>query len=187
MKKLLLTLLVFLGFNQGNSYAETMPEGTNAFSFSFESIDGSQMDLSQFKGKALLVVNTASLCGFTGQYEGLQSLWEKYKDQGLVVIGVPSNNFKGQEPGSDGEIKEFCETTFGIDFPMTTKVNVTGDDVHPFYVWANSQSGQAPTETNIMRVNDIMSARETANHMIDGYGDRARAFLQIQNGCDHRT
>ena len=144
MKKLLLTLLVFLGFNQGNSYAETMPEGTNAFSFSFESIDGSQMDLSQFKGKALLVVNTASLCGFTGQYEGLQSLWEKYKDQGLVVIGVPSNNFKGQEPGSDGEIKEFCETTFGIDFPMTTKVNVTGDDVHQFYVWANSQSGQAP-------------------------------------------
>ena len=144
MKKLILTLLVFLGFNQGNSYAEAYPDGTNAFSFSFESIDGSQMDLSQFKGKALLVVNTASLCGFTGQYEGLQSLWEEYKDKGLVVIGVPSNNFKGQEPGSDGEIKEFCETTFGIDFPMTTKVNVTGEDVHPFYVWANSQSGQAP-------------------------------------------
>jgi glutathione peroxidase len=71
-------------------------------------------------------------------------LWEEYKDKGLVVIGVPSNNFKGQEPGSDGEIKEFCETTFGIDFPMTSKVNVTGKDVHPFYVWANSQSGQEP-------------------------------------------
>jgi len=144
MKKLLLTLLMFLGFNQGNTLAATYPDGTSAFSFSFESIDGSQMDLSQYKGKALLVVNTASLCGFTGQYEGLQSLWEEYKDKGLVVIGVPSNNFKGQEPGSDGEIKEFCETTFGIDFPMTSKVNVTGKDVHPFYVWANSQSGQEP-------------------------------------------
>ena len=107
MKKLLLTLLMFLGFNQGNTLAATYPDGTSAFSFSFESIDGSQMDLSQYKGKALLVVNTASLCGFTGQYEGLQSLWEEYKDKGLVVIGVPSNNFKGQEPGSDGEIKEF--------------------------------------------------------------------------------
>jgi glutathione peroxidase len=144
MKKLLLSLLVFLGVSQGNSIAQNFPEGTNAFSFSFESIDGGQLNLSQYKGKALLVVNTASLCGFTGQYEGLQNLWEKYEEKGLIVIGVPSNNFKAQEPGSDDEIKEVCETTFGINFPMTTKVNVKGDDVHPFYVWANSQSGEEP-------------------------------------------
>ena len=143
MKKLILTILVFLGFNQGNSYAETFPAGTSAFSFSFESIDGTKMDLSQYKGKALLVVNTASLCGFTGQYEGLQSLWEEYKDKGLVVIGVPSNNFQGQEPGSDEEIKDFCETTFGIDFPITEKTNVIGKDAHPFYLWARKNYGKS--------------------------------------------
>ena len=115
MKKFLLTLLVFLGFNQSNVIADNT-SGTNAFSFSFESIEGGDLNLDQYKGKALLVVNTASLCGFTGQYEGLQKLWDSYKDKGLVVIGVPANNFKSQEPGNDGEIKEFCETTFGIDF-----------------------------------------------------------------------
>ena len=105
MKKFLLTLLVFFGFNQSNVIADNA-SNTNAFSFSFESIEGGDLNLDQYKGKALLVVNTASLCGFTGQYEGLQTLWDNYKDKGLVVIGVRANNFKSQEPGNDGEIKE---------------------------------------------------------------------------------
>ena len=133
MKKFLLTLLVFFGFNQSNVIADNA-SNTNAFSFSFESIEGGDLNLNQYRGKALLIVNTASLCGFTGQYEGLQTLWGNYKDKGLIVIGVPANNFSSQEPGNDGEIKEFCETTFGIDFPMTSKVSVKGDDAHPLYL-----------------------------------------------------
>ena len=105
----------------------------NAFSFNFESIEGNPMPLSEYQGKALLVVNTASQCGFTPQYEGLQNVWEEYKDKGLMVIGVPSNNFGSQEPGQEGEVKEFCETTFGINFPMTTKEDVKGENAHPFY------------------------------------------------------
>ena len=143
MKKFLLTLLVFFGFNQGNVIADNA-SNTNAFSFSFESIEGGDLNLNQYRGKALLIVNTASLCGFTGQYEGLQTLWENYKDKGLIVIGVPANNFSSQEPGNDGEIKEFCETTFGIDFPMTSKVSVKGDDAHPFYKWLVTQSAGTP-------------------------------------------
>ena len=143
MKKFLLTLLVFFGFNQGNVIADNA-SNTNAFSFSFESIEGGDLNLNQYRGKALLIVNTASLCGFTGQYEGLQTLWENYKDKGLIVIGVPANNFSSQEPGNDGEIKEFCETTFGIDFPMTSKVSVKGDDAHPFYKWLITQSAGTP-------------------------------------------
>ena len=105
-------LLIFIS-SEGNAMED------NAFSFKFESIEGNPMPLSDYEGKALLVVNTASQCGFTPQYEGLQSVWEEYKDQGLVVIGIPSNNFGSQEPGQEGEVKEFCETTFGINFPMT--------------------------------------------------------------------
>ena len=116
----------------------------NAFSFKFESIEGNPMPLSDYEGKALLVVNTASQCGFTPQYEGLQSVWEEYKDQGLVVIGIPSNNFGSQEPGQEGEVKEFCETTFGINFPMTSKEDVKGDTAHPFYKWLKSEYGKSP-------------------------------------------
>ena len=88
-----------------------------------------------------MVVNTASVCGFTGQYDGLQSLWESYKDKGLVVVGVPSNDFGRQEPGSKEEIKEFCEVNFNVNFPMTSKVVVKGDEAHPFYQWANNVAG----------------------------------------------
>ena len=116
----------------------------NAFSFNFESIEGNPMPLSEYQGKALLVVNTASQCGFTPQYEGLQSVWEEYKDKGLMVIGIPSNNFGSQEPGQEGEVKEFCETTFGINFPMTSKVDVKGENAHPFYKWLKAEYGKSP-------------------------------------------
>jgi glutathione peroxidase len=109
--------------------------------FSFTSIEGQPLSLSDYRGKAVLVVNTASRCGFTSQYAGLQGLWEKYRDKGLVVLGVPSNDFGAQEPGSEAEIKSFCEVNFDIDFPMTTKEVVSGDAAHPFYKWAGDELG----------------------------------------------
>lgn len=115
----------------------------SGFDFSFESIDGGALPLEQYRGRPVLVVNTASQCGFTPQYEGLQALWEKYRDRGLVVLGVPSNDFGGQEPGSIEEIKQFCEVSFGIDFPMTAKYPVTGADAHPFYRWIADTLGES--------------------------------------------
>lgn len=111
----------------------------NAHSFAFTAIDGSPLSLGDYKNKVVLVVNTASRCGFTPQYEGLQKLYDAYKDKGLVVLGVPANDFGGQEPGSNKEIKEFCAMNFGINFPMTEKAVVTGNEAHPFYKWAGTQ------------------------------------------------
>jgi glutathione peroxidase len=108
----------------------------NAHDFSFESIDGGPLPLAQYKGKAVLVVNTASFCGFTPQYEGLESIYKQYRGKGLVVLGVPANNFGGQEPGTNAEIKQFCESKYDVDFPLAAKVSVKGDDAHPFYKWA---------------------------------------------------
>lgn len=118
---------------------------TNAHSFSFTSIDGKPMPLSGFAGKAVLVVNTASACGLTPQYKGLEALWREYKGRGLVVLGVPCNDFGAQEPGTEGEIKTFCETSFGVDFPMTSKEHVLGAAAHPFYQWAAKELGEGGT------------------------------------------
>ncbi len=118
-------------------------QAVTAHDFAFPAIDGAEMQLSDYSGKVLLVVNTASQCGFTGQYDDLQQIWQQYRDQGLVVIGVPSNDFGGQEPGSNADIKDFCESNFAIDFPMTEKVVVSGDHAHPFYAWAKTQLGEA--------------------------------------------
>jgi glutathione peroxidase len=117
-----------------------------AYDFAFDRLEGGPMPLSQWRGKALLVVNTASLCGFTPQYAALERVWTRYRDRGLVVVGVPSNDFGGQEPGKAGEIKEFCETTFGIDFPLAAKSEVVGTGAHPFYRWAADVlgAGRAP-------------------------------------------
>lgn len=105
----------------------------SAHDIAFTSIDGDPLPLSSFAGKAVLVVNTASLCGFTYQYAALQDVFERYRDQGLVVLGVPSNDFGQQEPGEAAEIKEFCEVNFDIDFPLTEKQTVKGGDAHPFF------------------------------------------------------
>lgn len=107
----------------------------SAHTFSFTAIDGAPMPMAQYAGKTVLLVNTASFCGYTGQYANLQSLWERYRDRGLVVIGVPSNNFGGQEPKDETAIQEFCEVNFAIDFPMTEKQTVVGDSAHPLYRW----------------------------------------------------
>jgi glutathione peroxidase len=116
-----------------------------AHRFSFTSIEGEHLPLSRFEGKVLLVVNTASRCGFTKQYADLQEVWERFRERGLVVLGVPSNDFGSQEPGTEKEIKSFCEVNFNVDFPMTSKVQVKGGDAHPFYVWAGGEVGALGT------------------------------------------
>lgn len=105
----------------------------SAHDITFTSIDGDPLPLSDFAGSAVLVVNTASLCGFTYQYDGLQTIYDQYRDRGLVVLGVPSNDFGRQEPGEADEIKTFCEVNFNIDFPLTEKQSVKGDGAHPFF------------------------------------------------------
>lgn len=114
-----------------------------AHDYSFASIEGAPLPLSQFKGQPILLVNTASFCGYTHQYEGLQTLWERYREAGLIVLGVPSNQFGAQEPGSEAEIKHFCTLNFDITFPMTEKQLVRGDDAHPLYRWAREEGGGA--------------------------------------------
>jgi len=120
---------------------KVMADGTTAHDFSFTAIDGTPLPMKSFAGKAVLVVNTASQCGFTPQYAALQDLWTRYRDRGFVLVGVPSNDFGGQEPGTEAEIKEFCEVTFNVDFPLTMKVKVAGDGAHPFYEWAGRELG----------------------------------------------
>lgn len=110
-------------------------------SYTLEAIEGGPLPMERFRGRPVLVVNTASLCGFTPQYRALQDLWETYRDRDLVVLGVPSNDFGGQEPGSNGEIQEFCEVNFAIDFPMSEKVAVTGTGSHPLFVELREQLG----------------------------------------------
>jgi glutathione peroxidase len=114
---------------------------SSAYDYEFKSIDGQALPLSSFKDKVVLVVNTASACGLTPQYDGLEKLYSDYKDRGLVVLGVPCNQFAGQEPGTEAEIKSFCETRFSVDFPMTSKVDVKEAGRHPFYAWAQQELG----------------------------------------------
>ena len=114
----------------------------SAHDFEFDSIDGETLSLSSFKGKPVLVVNTASECGFTPQYSDLQALWSRYRDRGLVVLGVPSNDFGAQEPGDESEIATFCTSNFSVDFPMTAKQTVIGGAAHPFYRWVVEQHGE---------------------------------------------
>nr|WP_310523419.1 glutathione peroxidase [Polymorphobacter sp.] len=121
------------------------PAANSAYDFTMQTIDGKPMPFSQYKGKVLLVVNTASFCGFTPQYEGLQKLQDSYKDQGFTVIGVPSGDFGGQEYDDAGKIKTFCESKFGIKFPLTEKSVVKGANAAPFYRWAAATLGADKT------------------------------------------
>jgi glutathione peroxidase len=136
--QLVMTLLLMVFSVMGIGMAQ---QPTRAFDFDFISIDGKPMPLEAFEGRVLLVVNTASFCGFTPQYKGLQALSDTYEAKGLTVIGVPSNDFGAQEPKSEAEIKTFCEGAFGITFPLTEKAVVKGAAAHPFYRWALAQLG----------------------------------------------
>ncbi len=135
MRKILLIILMFNLFNN------LLANNNNlAYDFTFNSIDGNLIKLSDYKEKIIVIVNVASRCGYTPQYDDLQKLWTNYKKKNVVIIGVPTNNFK-QEPGSNKEIKDFCETNFGISFPLTEKTNVIGNQAHSFYKWARKDYG----------------------------------------------
>lgn len=118
----------------------------SAHDFTFTGIDGDLMRLDNFAGRPMMIVNTASQCGFTYQYDGLQALYDRYRDQGFVLIGVPSDDFGGQEYATEDEVKHFCEVNFSLDFPLTEISKVKGRDAHPFYRWAKAElgAGQAP-------------------------------------------
>ena len=125
-------------------FNKTMSDNSKTlFDFKINSINGGELDLSSFKGKTILLVNVASKCGFTNQYDDLQNLYDNFKDKGLIVIGIPTNQFGGQEPGSEKEIKNFCETNFNITFPMTSKYEVKGANAHPIYIWAKDTFGKS--------------------------------------------
>ena len=110
-------------------------------SVKLDSIGEGQLPTAEYEGKVVLVVNTASFCGFTDQYEGLEALWRRYKDKGFILLGVPSNDFGGQEPGTKAEIKRFCESKFDVTFPLADKQVVIGDRAHPLYKWIVAQAG----------------------------------------------
>ena len=133
-----LTIIMFSFLNN------SMSENSKVFyDFNINSINGEKLNLSSFNGKTILLVNVASKCGFTKQYDDLQKLYDDFKEKGLVVIGIPSNQFGGQEPGTEAEIKNFCETNFNINFPMTSKYDVKGDNAHPVYIWAKETYGKS--------------------------------------------
>ena len=141
VKKISLILLIMV-FSMFNS-----PINANydklAYDFNFSDLDGSKINLSEYKNKVIVVVNVASKCGFTNQYEDMQKVWDKYQEKGLIMLGIPSNDFGNQEPGNNEDIKNFCEAKFGINFPMTEKVQVKGDNAHPFYLWAKKNYGKS--------------------------------------------
>lgn len=121
---------------------------TSIYDFKVASLDGGTIDFSKYKGKKILIVNTASKCGYTKQYKGLQELYEKYKDK-LVIIGFPANNFGGQEPGSNEEIEAFCEKNYGVSFPMAKKISVKGDDIHPLFKWLTNKKENGVMDADI--------------------------------------
>lgn len=128
MKTLFLTLILSIGLTGGSVY-----------DFKVAGLEGGEIDLSAYKGKKILIVNTASKCGLTPQFEGLEKLYSQYKSK-LVIIGFPANNFKGQEPLANNEIADFCKKNYGVSFPMAEKISVTGDDTHPLYKYLKEQA-----------------------------------------------
>ena len=146
MIKLLATAVAFLSIGSQTSspgFITSSSDNTitakSIYDFKVEALDGSTIDFSAYKGKKILIVNTASQCGYTPQYEGLEKLYETYKDK-LVIVGFPANNFGEQEPGTNTDIKEFCTKNYGVTFPMAEKVSVKGDDIHPLFKWLVDQS-----------------------------------------------
>jgi glutathione peroxidase len=170
MKKTVIILfMMFSFFNKASGNYSQL-----AYEFQFNNIDGEFIKLSDYKNKVIVLVNVASRCGFTKQYDDLQKLWTNYKDKDVVVIGVPTNDFK-QEPASNEDIKDFCEQNFNINFPMTQKINVLGKDAHPFYKWAKNNYGKdAIPKWNFHKI------------IIDKNGKVADTFASITNPSSSR-
>ena len=173
IKKLKLFLLFIMISFFGNTVSANYEK--LAYYFKFKDLDGSTLSLSEYKGKVIVVVNVASQCGFTNQYEDMQKIWKKYQEKGVVMLGVPSNDFGKQEPGNNEDIKNFCEAKFGISFPMTEKVLVKGSDAHPFYIWARENHGKsAIPKWNFHKI------------IIDKDGKVAETFSSITNPSSNK-
>jgi glutathione peroxidase len=149
----LLTSLLLLTAACQNPPMSSFPDpGGTIYDFVLKDIEGNDVPLDRFRGKVLLVVNVASKCGLTPQYKGLEELYREKKEEGLVVLGFPANDFGGQEPGTEAEIKEFCKTNYGITFPMFSKISIIGEGQHPLYRWLIAQSDrQDPIEWNFAK------------------------------------
>jgi glutathione peroxidase len=161
MRKLMIWTALGLGAAAAAAAAAVMiprmkvpaaPEGAKSlYDFNVDQIDGKAMELKKLKGKVVLVVNTASKCGLTPQYEGLEALYDKYKEKGLVIIGFPANDFAGQEPGTNEEIATFCKAKYDVSFPMMSKVTVVGEKMHPLYAWLINATDKKPIEWNFAK------------------------------------
>jgi len=149
MIRIILASIIFISFafttNEKKSITNSQP---TIYNFKVEGLEGGTINFASFKGKKILIVNTASKCGYTPQYTELEELYEKYKDK-LVVIGFPANNFGGQEPGTNADIKEFCTGTYHITFPMASKISVKGDDMHPLYQWLTTKEKNGVLDAEI--------------------------------------
>ncbi len=150
MKKITLLFITFLVISTTILIATRAKENAveektvkSIYDFALKDIDGKEIKLDQYKGQVLLLVNVASRCGYTPQYQGLQKIYDKYKDQGFVVLGFPANNFGGQEPGTDKEIKTFCSTRFNVAFPIFSKISVKGEDKHALYKYLTEKETNA--------------------------------------------
>ena len=141
MKFLLISTLFFFSFL--NAQEQTI------YDFTVNDIEGNEYPLAKLKGKKVMLVNTASKCGLTPQYEGLQALYEKYKDDNFVIVGFPANNFMSQEPGEDDEIAAFCEKNYGVTFPMMSKISVKGKDMHPLYKFLTTKEANQHSDNKV--------------------------------------
>jgi glutathione peroxidase len=140
----LILVMGIVSFFTGKSDEENQPVEESIYDFKIPSLDGKEIDFDQFKGKKIIIVNTASKCGYTPQYEGLQKLHEQYGDK-VAILGFPANNFLWQEPGSNEEIASFCQKNYGVTFQMFEKISVKGKDKHPLYRWLEAKTGETPS------------------------------------------
>ena len=153
-----------------------MPE-TTAYDFEAATIDGGRLDFASLRGQVLLVVNTASACGFTPQFAGLEALWQRYRARGLVVVGFPCNQFGAQDPGSDVEIGAFCRKNYGVSFPMMARVEVNGARAHPLWQWLTAE---APGLLGTRAVKTILSARRHRRLRLDDIGRLTRSIAKVR-------
>ncbi len=154
----------------------TQDTSKTIYQFKVASLDGGTINFSDFKGKKILVVNTASECGYTPQYKDLEELYEKYKDK-IVVVGFPTNDFGGQEPGSNEEIKSFCQKNYGVTFPMAAKITVKGDDTAPIYKWLTSKEQNAVLDATI-KWNFNKFLLDETGHMIAYFGSKVKPMSE---------
>lgn len=160
-------LILLLASAASPAFGQAAMTSRTAYGFSFQSLKGEPIDLADYTGRPMLIVNTASLCGFTPQYAGLQELWTKFGERGLVVIGVPSNDFGRQEPGGEREIRETAHHQYGVSFPIAAKAEVRGPNAHPFYRWAATER---PKDLPRWNFHKYLIGRD--GHIVDVFPER---------------